>query len=116
MSRNNNDLAMEIASCFGIKRNIEQLKKKLLEVPYVKDVEFDLQGYLDDIYQVIFITKYDIPMHSDGYTQRRQACKYGALQAAYECGLKPSGDAIENHGGYFYYVLNSKDWKVQFAG
>ena len=107
------DLTKEIADAFGLTERIQQLKEKLLNVPFVEDVEFDLNGYLDNMAEVIFLTKYNIPLH-DGYSDRRRDCRLGALKVAYESGLKPSGDRVENHDGWFYYVFDSSSWKPKF--
>lgn len=105
----------EVAKTFGLSKKIEEFKNNLLKLPYIQDVEFDLTGYFDDIFQVIAITKYNIPVSADDYYWRKKNCKYAVSSIAKECGLKPSGDRIEDHGEHFYYVFDSSNWPLSFS-
>ena len=50
----------EIAKEYGISDRIEALEKALLSITGVEKVDFDLNGYFDDIHQVIIIPKYSV--------------------------------------------------------
>ena len=91
---------------------VEELKRDLLAVDGVVDVEFDLDGFWDNMGQVIFLPKYSIPVHSEDYYQRRRAMIVRILEVCAKHGLKRSGDRIEDYGEHLYIVTNC-GWPVR---
>ncbi len=103
----------KIAVTYGIDDNIDCLKEALLGIKGVKEVNFDLNGYLDDIYQVIIIVKYGIePVDwtSDLYYKERKKMLNKILRFARIAGLKRTEDSIEDMGEHYYLVFNSSKW------
>ena len=113
------DRHRETAIKFGILEQCEAFEKDLLTIPHCVGVEFDLDGFYDNLNQVIFLTKYDIPVSLEAYFIVRTKFKIDVLQVAAKYGLKPSGDTIEDYGEHFYFVTkfdkNDKDW-MKFNG
>lgn len=95
---------LEIAKNFGVLERVQEFEKKLLEIDHVVDVEFDLDCFLSDIRQVIFLPKYDIPVSLPDYYEVRRAMLQQVIDVANSFGLKPSGDRIEDYGEHFYIV------------
>ena len=58
---------------FGIMDKCKKLEKELLQIDGITDVEFDLDGFWSGIYQVIVLTKYDIPV-SHRRTRKPGSC------------------------------------------
>ena len=109
------DRHKETAIKFGILEQCEAFEKDLLTITHCVGVEFDLDGFYDNLPQVIFLTKYDIPLSIENYFAVRKQFKIDVLQVAAKYGLKPSGDAIEDYGEHFYFVTefnnDNKDWR-----
>lgn len=99
------------ADTFGITYRVEELKRDLLAVDGVVDVEFDLDGYWSDIQQIIFLPKYSIPVHMEDYYQRRRTMIASILEVCARHGLTRSGDRIEDYGEHLYIVTNCQ-WPV----
>ncbi len=97
---------------FGVSDKLEKLEEDLLKIPHITKVDFDLDGFLDDIKQVIFVLKYDIPADTENYFGERNALINSALDVAAYNGLSRTDDAIEDHGEHFYFVTKCDDtWK-----
>ena len=79
-----NDETTRIAERYGITEKCASLERDLLGIDGVTGVEFDLNGFLDDIHQVIV----DVV---------NTACLHG---------LEESGDRIEDYGEHLYLVFN----------
>lgn len=108
------DREMKTAKRFGVYDRIAEFEGKLLEIDHVVDVEFDLSGFYDDIRQVIFLPKYDIPASLPDYFEVRKAMLQQVLDVAAAFGLKSSGDTIEDYGEHFYIVRSCDDsWVLQ---
>ena len=102
------------AKRFGVLERIQEFEKKLLEVDHVIDVEFDLDGFYDDIRQVIFLPRYDIPYDTPEYFEVRKTMLQQCLDVAKDFGLNSSGDRIEDYGEHFYIVRScDKSWVLQ---
>lgn len=54
-----NDETTRIAERYGITEKCASLERDLLGIDGVTSVEFDLNGFLDDIHQVIVLVGYD---------------------------------------------------------
>lgn len=106
------DREQRTADAFGITYRVEELKRDLLAVDGVVDVEFDLDGFWDNMGQVIFLPKYSIPVQLEDYYQRRRAMIIRILEVCAKHGLKRSGDRIEDYGEHLYIVTNC-GWPVR---
>ena len=100
------------AERFGMLDRVESLEKELLKVDHVVGVEFDLDGFYSDIYQVIVLPEYDIPVTTSDYFAARKAMLQGVLAVTREYGLLNSGDQIEDYGKHYYIVRDCDgSWK-----
>lgn len=100
------------AERFGLLEKVENLEQELLKIDHVVDVEFDLDGFYSDIYQVIILPKYDVPVTTPDYFDVRKTMLQNVLDVTREHGLLPSGDGIEDYGAHYYIVRNcDKSWK-----
>lgn len=86
----------------GILDLVETLQTRLLALDYIDDVEFDLDGFCDNIPYVIFLPKYHIPW--ENYYQHRRELLNKILKIASDLGLKRTKDRIEDYGQHFYIV------------
>lgn len=102
------------ADAFGITHWVVELKRDLLTINGVVDVEFDLDGYWSDIQQIVFLPKYSIPVHLNDYYQRRRAMIARILEACARHGLTRSGDRIEDYSEHLYIVMNC-GWPVKLV-
>lgn len=101
-----------IADRVGITNLIEALKADLLAIHGVTSVEFDLDGFLDNLNQVIFLTGYDIPLSS--YFSDRKRMIESIVSTAAAHGLARTGDSIEDYGAHLYFVFSCyKRWGVK---
>ena len=96
----------QTAERFGLLEKIEDLERELLRVDHVVGVEFDLDGFYSDIYQVIVVPEYDIPVSTPDYFEVRKEMLQQVLAVSREHGLLPSGDGIEDYGKHYYIVRN----------
>lgn len=87
------------AERFNIMDNVKKLESELLSIDGLKKVEYDLDGFYDDLNQVIFLTRYDIP-----YEDRKQFIEQ-VLEVAKNNGLTKTEDRIEDYGASFYFVF-----------
>ncbi len=75
-------------------------------------VEFDLDGFWDDLNQVIFLTGYDIPFNTYYSTRRQMIESIVSIAAAH--GLTRTVDSIEDYGAHLYFVFScDKRWEVK---
>lgn len=86
----------------GILDLVEKLQANLLALDYIDDVEFDFDGFCDNIPYVIFLPKYNIP-YEDYFRHRRELLNR-ILNIASELGLNRTDDRIEDYGQHFYIV------------
>ena len=101
----------EVAKRFGIYDRVKALEDALLEVDGVVEVEFDLDGFWDDMRCVILVIKYDIPVKLPNYFEVRRAHLDSILKVCRDFGLRPSGDRIEDYGEHWYIVRDcDKSW------
>lgn len=105
------DRTVNTAKHFGILERVDELHKKLLEIDHVVDVEFDLDGFWDNINQVIILAKYDIPVSLSNYYDVFRETLDKIFEVTTSFGLLPSGDRIEDYGEHFYIVRDcDKSW------
>ena len=97
-----NERNRKTAEHYGILPLVEKLQATLLAIEGVEDVDFDLDGFWDNIPYVIFLPKYSIS--GDNYFKRRRVLLTKILYEAEQIGLFRTGDSIEDYGKYFYIV------------
>lgn len=90
-----------IAERYGIVEKCASLERDLLSIDGVTSVEFDLNGFLDDIHQVIVLVGYDFHIVTS-----KLRFAVDVMNMAYLHGLKDSGDRIEDYGEHLYLVCN----------
>ena len=96
---------IRIATRFGIYDRLKKLEQQLIDdVFYVESVDFDVDGWLDDMHQVIILVKYNIPVTLPNYFEVRRQTLSEILTIAGSYGLNRSGDVIEDHGEHWYIV------------
>jgi len=102
------------ADHFGITNLIEALKADLLAIQGVTSVEFDLDGFWDDLCQVIILTGFDITRRSGNYFSDRGQIIESVVSAAAAHGLTRTGDLIEDYGAHLYFVFScDKRWEIK---
>lgn len=92
------------AERFRLTEKIEKLQRELLKIEYVEDVDFDLVGFCDNMNEVIFLTKYNIPVSVENYFSLRRKMVEEILETAARNGLKRTEDRIEDYGTWLYFV------------
>lgn len=103
------------AERYGILQRIKNIEADLWKIKFVGDVEFDLDGFYDDLNEVIILVRYDIPSGSDTYFKDRATLVLSVIEKAKEHGLKRTPDKIEDYGRHFYLVFEIAD-KDKFYG
>jgi len=100
-----NARTINVAAAFNIMDLMDALEADLLKLDYVPEVEFDIDGFWDDIFQVILIPKYDIPPGLPNYYTIRRKALESIIHTAESHGLRLTGDTIEDMGEHFYIVM-----------
>jgi hypothetical protein len=104
------------AERFGVLEKVEKLEKELLAIAGVAEVDFDLDGFYDNMNRVTVLTKYDIPVGSLTYFAQRKALLDNVARVAKENELFSSGDSIEEHGEWFYFArVCGQSWRKAVA-
>jgi hypothetical protein len=106
---------IETAERFGILNKLQQLENDLLKIKGISEVEFDIDGFWDDMDYVILVPKYSIPSGlpvNDYFAARREQ-----LNEISECCLRhnliPTEDRIEDYGEHWYIVRKCKSaWRT----
>lgn len=102
------------AKRFGVLERMEELESALLNIDHVVSVDFDIDGFWDNIRQVILVPEYDVPVNLPNYYEVRRVILNRIIDVAHHFGLRQSGDAIEDYGRHFYIVRNCDDtWKIK---
>lgn len=86
-----NDETTRIAERYGITEKCASLERDLLSIDGVTSVEFDLNGFLNDIHQVIVLVGYDFHI-----VTRKLRLAVDVVNTACLHGLEESGDRIED--------------------
>lgn len=103
---------LRTAKKFGILDKCKSLEKDLLQIDRVEAIEFDLNGFYSDIYQVIILARYDIPITLENYFETRKEVVKNIIKVAGNYGLTRTEDSIADYGTTFYFVFRcSKEWK-----
>ena len=108
-----NDRARRTAKQFNILDRITKLETELLSIEGVTEVEFDLDGFYDNLNEVILLTKYDIPVSLSDYFDRHKKLISNVLKVAYDNDLRRTGDSIEDYGRHYYFVMSCRRWEVK---
>lgn len=90
-----------IAERYGLTEKCEMLEHDLLGIDGVTGVEFDLNGFLDDIHQMIVLVGYDF--HK--VKSKTKFAVYIIIEACFH-DLKTSGDQVEDYGEHLYFVFD----------
>lgn len=99
-----NEICM--ADRFGITERCKKLEQEILALPGATSVEYDLNGWLDNIHQVIILVGYNWKQCSSWQHLAVQVC-----QTAEQNALAISGDSIEDYGEHLYFVFDCKpEW------
>lgn len=100
------------AKHFGIFGKMQELENELLNIEGIPDVDFDLDGFWNDMNYVIVIPKYSIPVSVSDYYDRRRKQLNEILEVCARHDLKPSEDRIEDYGEHWYIVRKcGQTWK-----
>lgn len=106
------EIIKQIVEKYNLSEKIEKLTGDLLKIPCAVGVEYDLNGFLDNLPLVIFLVEYDIPATAENYFQLRSELRRGVLEVAARHGLRKSEDTIEDYGRHFYFVFyHDKTWR-----
>ena len=101
------------AKRFGLLEKIEKLEKELRNIDRLSAIDFDLDGFYDNIRQVIIVAKYDIPANTEKYFEVRKKFKQDVIGVAKNNGLSRTEDRIEDYGEHFYFVFQcNKEWNL----
>lgn len=102
-----NDKTTRLAERYGITEKCASLERDLLSIDGVTSVEFDLNGFLDGIHQVIVLVGYDFHKIT-----RLPAFAREVMQAAIQHDLKVSADRVEDYGEHLYFVFDcGRSWR-----
>lgn len=96
-----NDAAL-IAERYGIAEKCASFERDLLGIDGVTSVEFDLNGFLDDIHQVIALVGYDYHKIRSAWSVAGKIVEKALLHHD----LHDSGDLIEDYGEHLYFVFD----------
>lgn len=97
-----NDETTRIAERYGITEKCASLERDLLSIDGVTSVEFDLNGFLDDIHQVIALVWYKHHKIGSAWSVAGKIVEKALLYHD----LNDSGDLIEDYGEHLYLVFN----------
>lgn len=111
-----NDRHLRTAEQYGIKEQCEKLEQELLNIDGVTNIEFDLDGFYDNLGQVIFLAKYEIDDRCASdleYFNQRTYIMQSIIEVCKNNDLYYSGDKIEDYGAHFYFVRRcGKVWET----
>ena len=96
-----NDETTRIAERYGITDKCASLEQDLMNIDGVTSVEFDLNGFLDDIHQVIALVGYDYHKIRSTWSLAGKVLEKALLYHD----LNDSGDLIEDYGEHLYFVF-----------
>ena len=97
-----NDETTRIAERYGITEKCASLERDLLSIDGVTSVEFDLNGFLDDIHQVIVLVGYDFHI-----VTRKLRLAVDVVNPACSCmGSKSTATGSRTDGEHLYLVFN----------
>lgn len=110
---------------YGITELLRDFNAALLATPDVLEVEYDLNGFYDDMHQVIVLIKYvdsggrgiQPSLSCEDWTTRRTSLVENVYELAKKYGLTRTEDRLEDYGTWFYMVFHSDDrWESTKRG
>lgn len=109
------DRQKKTAETLGMLEKVENLEKDLLTIPGVVEIDFDLDGFYDNLNEVVFSAKYDIPPNDKEYFNKAAALQRDVIQTAEKHNLAKLPDRIEDYGEHFYFVFTGigDEWKIK---
>lgn len=100
------------AEKFGVLEMCEKLETQLMSLQECSEVDFDLNGFYDDMDLVCVLVGYDIDICQKSYYNTKRQFLISVIEVMLEHDLHPAGDYIEDYGGLFYFVRRCGDkWK-----
>ena len=81
------DKTKKTAEKFNIYDKVIKLKYDILQINHTTSVDFDLDGFYDNLNQVIFVVGYDIDVHFDNYFDIRKNFIETIVKVAKRVGL-----------------------------
>lgn len=97
--------SMKTAERYGKLNEIEQLEKDLLKVKYCDKVEFDLNGFHDNMNQVIILPFYNIKVTDPQFHNKRTKFQFDVIQICIAHKLIRTSDRVEDYGSCLYMVF-----------
>lgn len=102
-----NEQNTKIANMYNLTEKIEKLEKDMLSIPHVTDIDFDLNGFLDNMHQVIIIIGYKYSnADMSSYATQIRNLKTNIINTAKKHGLTRTEDTLEDYGTHLYIVFN----------
>lgn len=99
------------AERYNILKEVQKIETELLRIDGITAVEFDLSGFLDNLNEVIVLTRYSILYDTEEYFKKRNELINQVVKVANENSLTRTEDRIEDYGEHFYFVFRcSKEW------
>ena len=112
---------IKTAEKFGILERCKAFEDDLLKIKDIvpdkfdDGIPFDLNGFLDNIYQVIIVPQFDIRGNRDDYWEAHRQLRKNVVALAKKYDLHLT-DRIEDQGTHNYFVFCcGKTWK-EFEG
>lgn len=104
----------DLAIKYNIKDNLDKLTSDLMNIQNVTKVEYDLDGYLDNINAPITLVHYDIAEKESAseYIDAEKELKEQVLSVMKENGVNVELEEFENNDTYFYIVAYSTNWNT----
>ena len=101
----------QTAERFGILDRLNAFEQALLSIPGVtgSDVDMDLDGWYDNIRQVIIVPGYHIDALGAAWYQQRREMISRIVETAAAHGLRRTGDPLEDYGEHLYMVYACDD-------
>lgn len=118
MTENLKDSEKEIANKFGITDNLNKLTNDLMNLEYVTNVEYDLDGYYDNMNAPITLVSFDINVKDKEYditnylSAKTQLIKQ-ILAVMKNNGVNVEVKEFEDNDTYFYIVAYSTNWNTE---
>lgn len=107
-----NEEATRIAERYGITEKCQTLESALRDIAGTTSVDFDLNGFLDGIHQVIVLVGYDWHKIRGTLSFAREIMREGL-----QLDLQKSGDRIEDYGEHLYFVFDcGESWLKELNG
>ena len=111
---------IKTAELVGIAERCKAFENDLLKIKDIvpgeldDGVSFDLDSFLDGIFQVIIVPQYDIRADRTDYWEARKQLKKSVITLAEKYDLYRTEDPVEDYGEHFYFVFRcGESWKIR---